>query len=147
MGAEGVVNSSGLFMGHSRASRPFLPVLVVILTIFLIASCGSATSELPDLELTPAGQSGLETMRTLGCGSCHGANGQGVDGLGPALQSLLGSQVTLSDGSVIVVDADYLRLSITDPGAQIVQGYGLPMPPYRLDPAEMDSLLALFEEL
>lgn len=120
---------------------------VLFLVVSALGACGTSTEDLPELSLTSAGREGLETMRTLGCGSCHGANGQGVDGLGPPFASLWGAEVTLSDGTVVVADADYLRLSVTDPQAQIVAGYGLPMPPYRLDDAEMDELLALFEEL
>ncbi len=131
----------------ARVRRGVHGLAVLLLAGASLAACGGSRTPLPDLSLTAAGQAGLDTMRSLGCGSCHGANGQGVDGLGPSLHSLLGGQTTLSDGSVVVADADYIRLAISDPDAQIVQGFGLPMPPYRLDDADVDSLLALFEEL
>ncbi len=131
----------------SRVVRAGLGLASLLLAAAALAACGASGTPLPDPSLSPAGHAGLETMRSLGCGSCHGANGQGVDGLGPSLQSLLGSQTTLSDGSVVVADADYIRLAISDPEAQIVQGFGLPMPPYRLDEVDVDALLMLFEEL
>lgn len=124
-----------------------LALVALLLAVAVCGACGGSGTSLPDPSLSPPGQAGLETMRSLGCGACHGANGQGVDGLGPSLQSLLGSETTLSDGSVVVADADYIRLAVSDPEAQIVQGFGLPMPPYRLDDADMDALLALLEEL
>ena len=58
--------------------------------------------------------------------SCHR---EGGDGIGPDWEGLAGSTVTLDDGSTVVADEAYLTLAITDPDAQIVDGYDIRMPP------------------
>lgn len=56
-----------------------------------------------------------------GCSSCHSLDG--TNGVGPTLKGLAGSTVTLSDGSTTTANDAYLARSITDPDAQIVQGF------------------------
>lgn len=67
----------------------------------------------------------LERGETLwgstGCSGCHSLDGS--DGVGPSVQGLAGSTVTLEDGATVTADADYLERSITDPDAQISGGY------------------------
>ncbi len=90
-------------------------------------------------------QRGQELSRTKGCSACHGANGEG--GLGPAWVGALGSTVTLTDGTQLVVDEAYLTRSIEDPEAQIVSGFSVAMPPQELTPAEVADLVAYITSL
>ena len=73
-----------------------------------------------------AGQSMFES---LGCASCHGANGEG--GRGPALLGVFNSNVTLSGNQTVKADEGYLRESITNPQAKIVNGFGPIMPSFQ----------------
>lgn len=56
----------------------------------------------------------------LGCISCHGVN-PGVKA--PSLYGLFGKTVSLSDGTQVIADENYIRESILYPEAKIVQGY------------------------
>ena len=55
------------------------------------------------------------------CMSCHTTNGQKMSG--PPLNGVYGHEVTLTSGETITADADYLRRSILEPDAQVVEGY------------------------
>ncbi len=58
---------------------------------------------------------------STGCAGCHSLDGSA--GAGPTVQGLAGSTVTLDDGSTVTADDAYLARSITDPDAQISEGY------------------------
>lgn len=70
----------------------------------------------------------LFTM-TLGCASCHNADGSG--GRGPALTGLYGKPVQLAGGGTINADEAYLRESIINPQAHLVMGYQPIMPTFK----------------
>ncbi len=56
-----------------------------------------------------------------GCIACHSL--AGAAGVGPPLDGLAGTTVTLADGSTVAADDAYLEQSITDADAKIVKGY------------------------
>lgn len=64
---------------------------------------------------------------------------------GPPLRNIHGEEVRLLDGSTVIRDDAYLRRSILDPAAQVVEGYRPTMVGYgpMLQPGELDELLAL----
>ena len=95
--------------------------------------------------MSPEAERGRRIANTSGCASCHGADGTG--GVGPALAGLYGSEVTLADGSTVVADDVYLRRSITDPDADLVEGYAVKMPVVGLDDDEIEAVLAYIREL
>jgi cytochrome c oxidase subunit I len=55
------------------------------------------------------------------CSGCHSLTG--AAGAGPTLKGLAGSTVTLDNGRTVPANDAYLAQSITDPDAQVVQGY------------------------
>jgi mono/diheme cytochrome c family protein len=59
--------------------------------------------------------------RANGCAACHSLNG--TAGAGTSFKGLSGSTVTLSTGQTVTADDAYLEQSITDPDAEIVEGY------------------------
>jgi len=89
--------------------------------------------------MTPA-TAGQQLYQTLGCASCHGANGEG--GRGPALTGTFGSQVSLANGGAVIADEAYLRESIINPQAKIVTGFGPIMPTFQGQVSE-DQLMQL----
>ncbi|MEK6333603.1 MAG: cytochrome c oxidase subunit II [Acidobacteriota bacterium] len=79
-------------------------------------------------QMSPAA-AGQQMFESLGCASCHGANGEG--GRGPSLLGLFGSNVTLTNGQTVPADEAYLRESIMNPQAKIVSGFGPIMPTFQ----------------
>ena len=88
---------------------------------------------------TPA-TAGQQLYQTLGCASCHGANGEG--GRGPTLVGVFGSNQTLQTGETVRVDEGYVRESILNPQAKLVAGFGPIMPTFQGQVSE-DQLLQL----
>lgn len=98
-----------------------------------------------DLMLSPEGARGREIANTEGCGSCHGGKGEGT--AAPSWQGLVGTEVELDDGRVVVADEDYIRRSITDPKADLVAGYTLRMPENDLTDSDIEFVLTYIKEL
>jgi cytochrome c oxidase subunit 2 len=84
---------------------------------------------------------GQQIYVTLGCVSCHGASGEG--GRGPALEGLFGKQVFLNNGQTVVADEGYIRESIVNPQAKLVNGFGPIMPTFQGQVSEEQLLQIL----
>ena len=95
---------------------------------------------------TPAA-AGQQLYQTLGCASCHGANGEG--GRGPTLAGIFGNNQTLQTGETVRVDEGYIRTSILNPQAQLVAGFGPIMPTFQGQVSEdqMVQLIAYIKSL
>jgi cytochrome c oxidase subunit 2 len=77
---------------------------------------------------TPAA-AGQQLFTSLGCASCHGANGEG--GRGPTLVGLFGREQPIEGGQTIRADEAYIRESILNPQAKLVAGFGPIMPTFQ----------------
>ncbi len=97
----------------------------------------TAQSELPPAEL------GAKIAETQGCLGCHSLDGS--PSAGPTWKGLFGREETLSDGSTVVVDEDYLRESILDPHAKVVEGFQPIMPTDYGDKLSDEEITALIE--
>ena len=76
----------------------------------------------------PPAEAGADLFEQLACATCHGdASG----GRGPTLRDVSGHDVKLADGRTVEADDQYLRESILDPIAKIVDGYQPIMPTYK----------------
>lgn len=117
-----------------RRSRALASTTLAV-AVGLLGACGSSGDDLTDLE-----RRGREVAIVKGCMSCHGDDG--VGDVGPAWTGLSGSSVELVDGRVVVADDEYLRRSITDPGADVVDGYTLLMPENDLTDGEVSAVVA-----
>jgi cytochrome c oxidase subunit II len=84
-------------------------------------------------------QTGEQLFTSLSCITCHKAT---ATSRGPALLGLFGSTVTLSDGRTVIADDNYLRESIMNSQAKIVQGYQPIMPTFQGSVSE-EQLLEL----
>lgn len=82
-----------------------------------------------------------------GCNSCHSVDGS--PSKGPTWKGLWGKMETLRDGTTVLVDNLYLRESMTNPGAKVVQGFEPVMPTFQglLRPHEMEGLVAYIQSL
>ncbi len=65
----------------------------------------------------------------IGCMACHSTDG--TTEIGPSFKGIYGTDVKLTDGRTVKIDDEYLRRSILDPNADVVDGFpdGV-MPPY-----------------
>jgi len=88
---------------------------------------------------TPAA-AGQQLFQSLGCASCHGANGEG--GRGPTLAGVFGKKTQLQTGDSVTVDEGYVRESILNPQAKLVAGFGAIMPTFQGQITE-DQLMQL----
>jgi cytochrome c oxidase subunit 2 len=70
--------------------------------------------------LTPL-QLGEKLYTDKGCKQCHSIDGSKL--IGPSLKGVFGKEELLADGSKIKVDENYIRESLVNPMAKIVQGY------------------------
>jgi cytochrome c oxidase subunit II len=76
----------------------------------------------------PVVTAGARVFEAQGCPSCHAAE---PGARGPSLAGLFGSTVRLRDGRSLVVDEAYIRESILNPQAKIVEGYDPIMPTFQ----------------
>ena len=81
--------------------------------------------------------SGEELFRVKACNTCHRSNSAT---LAPILHGAFGEQVELEDGSVAMVDENYIRESIINPTAKLVKGYKPLMPTYKGQVTEEEVL-------
>lgn len=77
-------------------------------------------------QLTPEERGGKWAV-DYACVSCHTVDGS-PGGIGPTWVGLFGRDEMLEDGTTVTVDEEYLRVSILNPGSQIVAGYPNAMP-------------------
>jgi cytochrome c oxidase subunit 2 len=92
---------------------------------------------------------GGQLASLYGCSVCHSTDG--TKKVGPTWLHLFNSTVTLSDGSKVKADENYLNTSITDPNSQVVSGYSPNVMPatfaQALTPAQIQNLIKYIESL
>lgn len=95
---------------------------------------------------TPVQQGQDLFQNKLGCASCH-AGGQGQRGA--ILENIFGKEVKFVGGGTATVDDAYLRNSILNPSAQIVEGYQPIMPTFKgqVTEEQLVSLVAYIKSL
>mgnify|MGYP003694076829 CR=1 FL=1 len=90
---------------------------------------------------------GQQLFQSLGCVSCHGANGEG--GRGPALVGLFGSKVFLTNNQTLIADEAYIRESIENPAAKVVSGFSPIMPTFQgqVTPEQLIQIMSFIKSL
>lgn len=93
----------------------------------------------------PLEQLGEQLYKSKTCYTCHSIDGS--KSVGPTFKGAFDHEVTLSDGSKVMVDENYVRESILDPRAKIVMGFQPVMPTFqgRLKEREIDALIAFIK--
>lgn len=74
-------------------------------------------------------EKGEELVEHSGCLACHSLDG--TPKIGPTLKGLFGRKVILADGKSVVADESYIRESLLDPNARLVQGFPPVMPTFQ----------------
>lgn len=82
----------------------------------------------PAEDQTPV-EYGRQLVQQNACLTCHSLDGS--QKTGPTWQGVWERTEPLKDGSSVTVDENYLRESILNPGAKIVEGYNNVMPTYQ----------------
>ena len=90
-------------------------------------------------------EKGRQLVENLGCSACHSQDGSAS--LGPGWKGLYGRTEPLADGTSVQVDEAYLKESILDPKARLVQGYPPVMVAYTLNDDELGAIVALIKSL
>lgn len=125
-------------------------VVGLALAVALLAGAcgGDEPSSSPSSEPAPSSASveeGRDLVAELGCSGCHSIDGSEMTG--PTWKGLAGSEVTLTDGTVVEADRDYLARSITDPTAEVVEGFDPVMPDLGLDEDQVEAIVDYIESL
>jgi len=96
---------------------------------------------------------GQRLYRAYGCIACHAVDDTSLTKLGPTWKGLYGRQRAFSGGAVrTIADDAYIRQSILEPGAKIVEGYErgeVSMPSYAgvLSDSQIESLILFIRNL
>ena len=90
---------------------------------------------------------GAVTFKRNGCNACHTVDGSKL--VGPSLKGVFGQPVKLTDGSTVTVDESYVRESVMNPTAKVVEGFNPAMPTFagRLNEEQMNSLVEYIRSL
>ena len=88
-------------------------------------------------------QSGAQLYQKLACITCHGT------GRAPAFNGIYGKPVKLTTGQTVIADDAYIRESILEPSAKIVEGYTPIMPTFKgqVSEEELLQLIAFIKSL
>lgn len=94
----------------------------------------------------PLSATGEKIFAELGCVTCHRSDTQGR---GPNLQGVFGKPVLLADGRTVTADENYVRESILDPGAKVVNGFKPVMPTFQglVSEEQLSALVAYVKSL
>ena len=90
---------------------------------------------------------GAKLYKSKACVTCHTINGS--PSTGPTFSGLMGRTEQFTDGSSVSADENYIRESILNPQAKVVQGYQPVMPTYQgiLKDREIDALVTYIKSL
>jgi cytochrome c1 len=80
---------------------------------------------------------GEDLYRQYACASCHTLDGD--EGTGPTFKGLAGSTVELEGGKEVTADAAYLEKAITDPDADVTEGYNAGLMKASIDGFDLGS--------
>jgi cytochrome c oxidase subunit II len=116
---------------------------VVVASLALVLAACSEES-VPLQEQTPV-QRGLALANGNACTACHALDGS--RGIGPSWVGIYGTKRTFADGTTALVDETYLRRSMLEPAAQVVEGFDSVMVPAPVTEAEVMDIIALIKEL
>jgi cytochrome c oxidase subunit 2 len=86
-------------------------------------------------------EEGAKLFQDLACVKCHKEDGSGRC---PSLKGLFGQTVLLTGGATVEADEAYVRESILDPAAKVVDGYQPLMPVFR-DRVTEEEVVELIE--
>ena len=124
-------------MWSSRVSLLVTAVIVVLLAGATVAVYALDPGAQPEAAAGPV--EGRTVFLTKGCTGCHSRDGASDKGfVGPDLTGLADRAGDRVEG---LSAEEYVRQSVLDPQAYIVDGYGSQMPVLPVDTEELDALV------
>lgn len=92
-------------------------------------------------------EEGMVQYQKKGCVTCHSTDGSPK--VGPSWKGIFGQTHTFTDGTTAVVDENYIRQSILEPNAKIVQGFTPAMPTFQgqLKDKQLDGIIEYIKSL
>lgn len=99
-----------------------------------------------DEDMPPA-ERGEALVSRNGCTACHSADGS--SGVGPSFSGLWDSERNFNDSESTTADENYIRESILEPNAKIVEGYDGVMPSYQgvVNDQQIDDIIEYIKTL
>ncbi len=90
---------------------------------------------------------GQKLFTDMACNACHSVDGSLK--LGPTIKSQYGKNIRHTNGSVVIIDDQYIRESLVDPLKYIAEGYTPIMPSYKpvLSEEDIENLIAFMKAL
>ena len=90
---------------------------------------------------------GLDIFTRMACNACHSVDGSLK--LGPTIKNQYGKEILHTDGSVMIINDDYIRESLINPLKHIAEGYTPIMPSYKpvLSDEDVVNLIAYIKAL
>ena len=100
-----------------------------------------------DTSSIPLDELGALMWKKKGCNACHSVDGS--MNTGPTWQGLYGKTRNFADGGSAVADENYIRESILDPAAHIVEGYPNQMASYqgRITEREIQGVITYMKSI
>jgi cytochrome c oxidase subunit II len=100
----------------------------------------------PSLSLPPL-ELGQKSYQMRGCTQCHTLDGTKL--VGPSFKGFLAREHKLKDGTIVEPTDEYIKESIQDPQAKVIEGFEPVMPSFRgrLQDAEIAGLAAYIKSL
>jgi len=144
-------------------SMTFTPTHVGTMQIFCAEYCGTGHSAMlgtikvvsnDEFEkfmkegdnVEPTAEVGAKLYKKNACNTCHSTDGTKMPG--PTWKGLIGRSETLSDGTTVVVDENYVKESIQKPNAKVVSGFQPVMPTFpNLTDKHIDAIIAYMKTL
>ncbi len=90
---------------------------------------------------------GKKVFSLKGCAGCHTVTKDRKKLVGPGLYGIFGHEVTLAGGKKVLADENYLRESILDPNAKVVNGFPPIMSLIPLKDKELDGVIEYLKSL
>lgn len=134
--------------GHGQRRRTAVSALVVGMVISAVGglvACSSGDGGPDPDELPAEAAEGLRVAQRFNCTGCHSSDGS--DSVGPTWKGLAGSERPLLDGGSVVADDDYLRQSIEEPNARVIDGFRSTMPAQELSAEQIHAVIAYITAL
>ena len=130
-----------------------VPGMVGVL-LLLASACGGGAPPLTDTvtpgpTTPPAVAQGQALAQDNGCLGCHSTDGSPL--IGPTWKGVYGREETLTDGTTVTLDDEYIRESIVDPNIKIVQNFTHNLMPATfgetLSEADIEAIVAFIKTL
>ena len=119
---------------------------LLFLTLFLIIGCQTQTAS-NDIQPGTPEHKGQEVFNRMACNACHSVDGSLK--IGPTIKNQYGKDILHTDGSIVIIDDQYIRESLIDPLKYIAEGYTPIMPSYKpvLSDEDIENLIAYIKAL